>query len=556
MAAPSSSSLLEKLTPELRVNIYSHIFGTSQVIKPSNSDTALGIRKDSSDTLSFSHAPPAEEVQLHTSILTTSKIIFLEVILVLYAEHTIRGTTLDFHLLLQNADFAEHARRIEIADCIGHFQMDRFHSVLRRLQILPRACSLVILSDCLGLVADIMNPGSNHITVVKFARIAQLGDVTCTDIGRYQLHGMFRKFTFVNRRLTQMWPHVRSTPDDYNACDDVVDVMNDWHTRCNTSNWVAWATQTSLRCWVGMHDLLLQTAISGELEELRTSHMPHKQAVFKLIQLYAKTTRPFNYTATDLTEGFIDSSNLENWLLRHLKAGDDHDTLSWATEYLSLIIATHNIITLSGRREKRKPMKSSWPEVDGNLATIKYHTMHQQLALEGQIDPLYHCHPRNPGKLMDRETSHRCLNRFRHITRGILTHEQRTSYASIDALELRQLMYLCMAMQKSRLGPPARVDQHEEWSANLLRRYLMVPETWRDSDFSDVPAEDLREVVETVLLVLATDEGREECDIPRHVHTLPPQDSTTSSSTLLRDSTGRCLSEHGESIQLLQAQAR
>jgi hypothetical protein len=40
----AQSTFLEKLSPETRLSIYSHVFGTSLVVKPSSSDTARGIK--------------------------------------------------------------------------------------------------------------------------------------------------------------------------------------------------------------------------------------------------------------------------------------------------------------------------------------------------------------------------------------------------------------------------------------------------------------------------------------------------------------------------------
>lgn len=268
-----------------------------------------------------------------------------------------------------------------------------------------------------------------------------------------------------------------------------------------------------------MHDLLLRTAISGELTEIRDSQMPSKQAEFQHIQRYAKTTEPFYYDAMDLTEGSLDNDDLSKWLLAHLKAGDDHATLYWATEYLSVNIATHYTCTLWAGRENWKLMESSWPEVDGSLPTIEYHAMHQNRALDGVVDPLYFRHPWKPHKLMDRETAKRCLDRSRDFLEGILTPEQRTNYSNITDLELKQLVYLCLAMKSWRLG---NVDHHNTWSANLLSRYLMVTGHWRRSDFLHVSIEDLRRVLRTILMVLASREDRDLYGIPRHVHTNAP----------------------------------
>ena len=107
MAAPTSP-FLDKLSSELRLRIYGYVFGTSQVLKPGSSNTALGMRKDPTAHIAHCFAPPAPDTSLDISILLSNKAIFNEALPVLYGENVIRGTTDDFDKLLQHADFAEN----------------------------------------------------------------------------------------------------------------------------------------------------------------------------------------------------------------------------------------------------------------------------------------------------------------------------------------------------------------------------------------------------------------------------------------------------------------
>jgi hypothetical protein len=166
------------------------------------------MRTDPNDSVKYSIPPPAPETRLETSVLISNKLIFTEALPVLYDEKIIRGTTNDFEELLQRPDFVERARHIEVADCIGHYQSTNFHSVLRRLQVLPQVRSFFILSDCLGLVNRKIAGPDKYLTVPQLCDIAHLGEVTCIDIGTYQVHGLFAKFRIVNRRLKEMWPGV------------------------------------------------------------------------------------------------------------------------------------------------------------------------------------------------------------------------------------------------------------------------------------------------------------------------------------------------------------
>ena len=45
----SQGFFLEKLSPEVRLSIYSYVLGPSLVTKPSSSDTAFGVKRKKTD---------------------------------------------------------------------------------------------------------------------------------------------------------------------------------------------------------------------------------------------------------------------------------------------------------------------------------------------------------------------------------------------------------------------------------------------------------------------------------------------------------------------------
>jgi hypothetical protein len=257
------SAFLNKLSPEIRLSIYSHVFGPSLVIKPSSSDTALGMKKrPPMDTV---HLPQTNTL-LDASILATSRFIYNEALPVLYKDKIVRGTMRELKQLIELIDFIEYVRHIEIADCISSYQDGDFHFTLIRLLSLPVIRSLTILSDCLYIQENGVT-----FTVPQFCEQANLGEVTCVDIGRYQLHGKFSKFQFAHRRLVQMWPSVQNTPEDYDAFEGLESMQKKWPSRNDMLNRIPWYLQTSLRCWIALLEVTRQTVRLHDLEPLDNS---------------------------------------------------------------------------------------------------------------------------------------------------------------------------------------------------------------------------------------------------------------------------------------------
>jgi hypothetical protein len=294
----AQSAFLEKLSPETRLSIYSHVFGPSLVIKPSGSDTALGMKARSpEDTVYLQET----ETHLNPSILATSKFIYNEALPVLYKDKIVRGTTRDFEQLLENSDFTERARHIKIADCISTYRDADFHAILCRLQSLPKLRSLAILSDC--LYSFCQNGRSRLCMIPRFCEEANLGEATCVAIGRYQLHSKFSKCQLVHRRLVQLWPGVKSTPADYDPFQDFECMRAKWPPRGNSQDFARWYLQTSLRCWIGMAEVVRRVGLAHSLEphdaSVERPHMPD-EARLEIFAEFLNSTCPFDFSSLDI----------------------------------------------------------------------------------------------------------------------------------------------------------------------------------------------------------------------------------------------------------------
>jgi hypothetical protein len=534
MAAPTSS-FLEKLRPEIRLRIYGYVFGSNRVIKPAGSDTALGMRIDTTDCVKYSFPPPEPDTFLDISILLSNKLIFTEALPVLYDEKIIRGSTDNFEELLQQPDFVERARHIEVADCIGHYQDKNFHSVLRRLQVLPQVRSFVILSDCLGLVDQKIAGPDKYLTVPQFCGVAQLGEVTCIDIGIYQVHGLFGKFHIVNRRLKEMWPGVQSCVGDYDAYRELESVLHRWpmssSTFNGTHNIIAWASQTSLRCWVGLHDLLISTTMSGELDRLRDSKSPSEAEQFLRLKQYSQTTRFYgSFDTQQLINGITERSVVGRWRLRDSRGGNDPELLSWATEYLSANIHSYDAPPTFPIRQGWTHRKSHWAETDGSLSTLEYHHKHRKHVASGLINPLYFSHPTLPRVVHDRESLSYYIGHHPIPLQGILKGDWRLNFPDLSDLELKQVADLGMALDRDSFDPAhgeCEVLNFERWSCDLLRRYMLSSGSFPQTELNHATVNDLSTVVKRVLTVLASTEERLRCGLTLAeitTYTQPPTD--------------------------------
>ena len=336
---------------------------------------------------------------------------------------------------------------------------------------------------CLGHVDRKLAGSDQYLTVQGFCDLAQLGEVTCTDIGRWQLSGMFSRFEFVNRRLQRMWPGVREAPSDYEAYRKLASVrlntssgqapnLND-QARTICAARIVRSTQTSLRFWVCLHDLLLDMSLSGELENLRISQDPSQDEKFFRLKQFAKSIRTHaGFDAKHLVDGIADRNGLNRWYLRGLKASDGHEVLSWASEYLSVNIATHDLPMPSTFRPGTITHRlSRWHEADGSLPTIEYHYREEKSAWVGVSGPLCMHQPIHSRTIIGREAASCSIGHLPISLKGIITVDWRRNFPDLSALEMKQVTFLCMAFYSDDIGPTSELHEvYQRWSADLLRR--------------------------------------------------------------------------------------
>lgn len=272
--APSSESLdllspadlvedspLFKLPPELRNRIYGHVFGPSRAVNI--------VRPCWEGYWESQFEYPVGNVG-HTSLFAVNRFVKAEAMDVLYGTKVVRGNDLNLQDMLGSHDVAGRVRSIEMTGCLFARHSDvnaaYFSSILRRLRGLSGLRSLVILSDDLSSIVD---PSSDApIPVMDFVKTVEIGPAMCTDIGQYRLHGEFEGVQIVNRKLVEMWPAVRATPEDYSGLDDALAIMASLQAWVKAPNIPTWASHSSLRCWVDIQQQYLEMLKSGKWNKL------------------------------------------------------------------------------------------------------------------------------------------------------------------------------------------------------------------------------------------------------------------------------------------------
>jgi hypothetical protein len=511
------SAFLDKLSPEIRLFIYSHVFGL--VIKPSSSDTALGMKKHRAEDTVY-----LPDIPLDPSILATNRFIYNEALPVLYRDKIIRGTTRDFKQLLENPNFTAHARHIEIADCLSSYGDADLHSILCRLQSLPRVRSLAILSDCLYSLGQDARP--RLYTVPRFCEEADLGEATCVDIGRYQLHGKFSKFQVVHRRLVQLWPSVKSTPEDYDPVQDFESMRTKWPPRGNSQDFTRWYLQTSLRCWVGLAEEVRKVGVAHSLEphddSVKCPHVPKGARLMIFVEFFGSMC-PFDFNSLNMnTEGdlglFLEDCPCP---VHHLGPEHGHELLSRFTEMLSFEITVyHSEYDNRGRLQKRW-RGAHWAETDGCMPTIEFMLMHQDIAMAGLPDSHYFRHPIRPNELVVMDQAELWIYYERYLCQGIFSCNSHHEASLFGDLEKKQLTNLVFAMlnfsfDRDRTDDENYIPDLNAWSANLLRRYILASgqaEPFEIAMLDNVYAEDLRAIVRAVQKLLVW--GKENDDFLR-----------------------------------------
>lgn len=249
---------LGRFPAEVRCLLYDEVFGPTKVITPMRPfSTAL-----SGDQLLQPEV--YTNALVDTSILRTNKEIRSEVLDMLYRNRIVRGSISELNTLLRDAEFRDLVRSIEIDDHFSAFQPHQSaHDLLAEIGELSQIRSTTILSDRFAFTR---HNGRSYVTVREFATMTHLGEAICVDIGRFRLRGNFNHVQIVHHKLVKMWPHVVSTPEDYDVYADVLG-LDGGDDRCIFSmfNGVAWAAQTSLRRWVRLYDEFMHAPLDPVL---------------------------------------------------------------------------------------------------------------------------------------------------------------------------------------------------------------------------------------------------------------------------------------------------
>jgi hypothetical protein len=338
--------------------------------------------------------------------------------------------------------------------------------------------------------------------VKDFVYEADLEPATCVDIGRYQLHGLFKDIQIVHSRLVEMWPAVRETPEGYNGFDDAVNIINKLQSSIDAPNVPAWASHASLRCWVDVQQQYLALHTSGELDQLLQKEATgafdddeDKDERFKL-DFFKRVA----HGAVRL--GLSASPLLRNggYFLKKLKPNDNSDLLDEVSQYMAVNIDGYYHFNHLSIGTGRELCPVEWATA-GDLTNVEYMTEQQDIAISEGASEEFVLDPTLDNvvpacNLIERELCYSLVRAFdyRLWMDGCRSH-------TATPHEMRQLTYLHLAVLQ-----PCSVesdDQHrrDSCAADLLQRYLRVSGRLSENEITGVSLADLRTVMSTVLNV-------------------------------------------------------
>ncbi|PIA94330.1 hypothetical protein CB0940_07967 [Cercospora beticola] len=262
---PSTCSFLDKLSAEIRVQIYGHVFGEATHVRLAPDHNLTNDTNGDAESSKASH----KSFPVETSIMAANKQIHEEAIETFYNKKTICLTFAQLHTALEALDSgASHhldmARRIEIVGCKSA-RVASVHYCLFRLHLLPHLKSLVILTEYLTT----MGHPDLHCSAQQWIADMGLSGLVCIDIGKFEFKddSKLAKVQLLNSKLVRMWPAVKSTPEDYDPVKEVARLRDEWAMSGFVSNLYSWASHTSLRLWVAMHEALVVYAADKEADD-------------------------------------------------------------------------------------------------------------------------------------------------------------------------------------------------------------------------------------------------------------------------------------------------
>ena len=271
----TSSLLTEKLSAEMRIMIYQHLFGAGKYAKliesQGKSNETDGGKEEEGQQSSEGEVSHAADMKLSTSIFAVNKQLHDEALEAFYNNKTIRVSFQQLSRLVQSSNAAYFVRHIEITNCADATPLE-VHQLLQAAVKLPRLRSITILSDYLSRTVH----GSHHMEVRSFAEICSFGNVVCTDIGRYEIQGPLAAVKFAHSKILKMWPNVASTPDNFDVFAEIKKVSHEWEITDDPAiNIESWASHSSLRIWVALWQKAVEYAAKDmELPPLLSEDSP------------------------------------------------------------------------------------------------------------------------------------------------------------------------------------------------------------------------------------------------------------------------------------------
>ena len=304
----------------------------------------------------------------------------------------------------------------------------------------------------------------------------------------------------MNRRLTAMWPSAQAVPSDYDAWADLESLTQRWKVLDDIPNQIALTLQTSFRCWVGLHEELALMEASGKLRKLFEQDATQSVSDLDMAKLHvakqwAAATLHSRLNGRHHPQNAPEPATLN---LRHLKPGDDSNTLSWATEYLAANIAVFRCDPIT-HPSFLDATAQHWVEADGGKHTIEQQIEEQKLAFAGLPNPSYVLEPVRKTSLLDQNLVKR------HADALHLDRLGTTGLAGVsDPQELIQTAHLWIATLENHTFLSFADDanyrqEHEEWASDYLKRHLLVSE-WVDHDIvQEMSLADMRSSLSTLL---------------------------------------------------------
>jgi hypothetical protein len=517
-----SSPFLDKFSPEIRAIIYGHVFGPGEAITPTAwlkqmyCDDSDDDWCDNPGALQFRDEDYSLSDRLiETNILAANKQIYLEAIQVLYSTQIVRGSVSRMQDLFesQNAGFWTYAKHVEITRCDDQDHVKRILPALHKLQNLPGIRSTVILSDCFTeFRVATGNTAHLPMTVSKFAQDAMLGQVTCVDIGVYQLQGKLGNVRIVNRQLVDLWPEVRNTPPGHDGVKDAMVEISDHDTSERAHNVPAWTAQTSLRCWVALQQKFLDLSVSGKWDELDEKAFSgtldvdddlHQNGfMFSFFKSLEKSIRLPLSKFHRLSSG--------EYQINDLVSGHPSELLDEATEFLAHNITGYMKVSCHITDELEPTLCTiNWGANDDGETTLDLMIAEQNIALSGGssaefiLDPNFR-HDPEQNNLIDRAMAKRWLSEREHAI-----HFRRNADLK-DPVRMTHLTHLFMALDSYITFDPNRRsptyhELRDDWSEDLLRRYILAsgPPAPGVRHLERASLGDLRTIVSTVIELLS-----------------------------------------------------